>query len=299
MEAKSHIVHALHAGVAGTAGRRYAECVRQIGPDGTVFVVFRQPHKGIGPGIAVRIDLSDVIVAPIAALGEGFPGADVLHLARDYRVSGGKHRLFIVIVDGMAHLDDRAVCGVPVAHAGKTVEGVAPQDFHIGVQCLEKLLAVLLVELDIVHRDQHTPGVVLSRCLLLELHDLIVNGGRSADREFAQIDRQIILRMYGLCLAVWRPIHKFQAFQAKARRVRGVVRTIGDELAERCLPIRGVGTVRRWSRRERTILPCNHTKIVVLQHQRPAAQRALLHGSAVSRQNIPRKGLCLRGQDAH
>ena len=87
---------------------------------------------------------------------------------------------------------------------------------------LEKLLAVLLVDLDIVHRDQHAPGVILGRGILLELHDLIVNRGRSADRELAQIHRQVILRLNGIRSSVGRLLHKFQAFQAKARRVFGM-----------------------------------------------------------------------------
>ena len=228
-------------------------------------------------------------------MGEGLPGSHVLHLARDHGVFGGKHFLCIIIVDGMVHFDDGAVCGVLMAHAGKAVEGIAPEDAHIGVQCLEKLLAVLLVDLDIVHRDQHAPGVILGRGILLELHDLIVNRGRSADRELAQIHRQVILRLNGIRSSVGRLLHKFQAFQAKARRVCDVVRAIGDELTKRRLPVGGVGAIRRRGRRERPIPPRDHAEILILQCKRPAVQHGLLHG-IVRRPYVPHIGKHLRGK---
>ena len=160
---------------------------------------------------------------------------------------------------------------------------------------MEKLLAVLLVDLDIVHRDQHAPGVILGRGILLELHDLIVNRGRSADRELAQIHRQVILRLNGIRSSVGRLLHKFQAFQAKARRVCDVVRAIGDELTKRRLPIGGVGAVRRRGRRERPIPPRDHAEILILQCKRPAVQHALLHGIA-RRPYVPHIGKHLRGK---
>ena len=72
-EIKTDLIPALHPGVAGAAGRRYADPVRQVSLDGAVFIVFRQSHKGIGPVVAVRIDLGDVIGAPVTTLREGVP----------------------------------------------------------------------------------------------------------------------------------------------------------------------------------------------------------------------------------
>ena len=72
-EIKTDIIPALHPGVAGAAGRRYADPFRQIGLDGAVFIVFRQSNKGIGPVVAVRIDLGDVIGARVITLREGVP----------------------------------------------------------------------------------------------------------------------------------------------------------------------------------------------------------------------------------
>ena len=68
-EIKTDIIPALHPGVAGAAGRRYADPFRQIGLDGAVFIVLRQSHKGIGPVVAVRIDLGDVNAVLIARPG--------------------------------------------------------------------------------------------------------------------------------------------------------------------------------------------------------------------------------------
>ena len=69
IEIKTDIIPALHPGVAGAAGRRYADPFRQIGLDGAVFIVLRQSHKGIGPVVAVRIDLGDVNAVLIARPG--------------------------------------------------------------------------------------------------------------------------------------------------------------------------------------------------------------------------------------
>ena len=223
-ENKPQAVLAHHPGVGGAAGRRHADRVRQIYLDGVGFIlaiVSRQPHKGIGPVVAVRIDLGDAVVAPVAALSEARICGHILQLAGDDGAFGGKHRLFIIIKNGAAQLEGGAVRGLGMPHGGKAAEGIAPENAHIGVQRLKERLAVLLVDPDIVNGYHHAPAL-LGQLVLLKLHQLMVHGGRPANGELGQIDRQVIVRPDGLCRAVGRLVHKGQAFQAQACRMRGV-----------------------------------------------------------------------------
>ena len=215
-------------------------------------IVCRQPHKGVGPGVAVRIDLGGVVVAPVAALREARICGHIFQLAGDDGAFGGKHRLFIIIINGAAHLEGGAVRGLGMPHGGKAAEGIAPENVHIGVHRLKKRPAVLHVEPDIVNGYHHAPAPG-GQLVLLKLHQLIIHGGRPAHGELGQIDRQVIVRPDGLCRAVGRLAHKGQAFQAQACRMRGrllviAVARIGNEVAVRRLPVRGVGAFRRRSR---------------------------------------------------
>ena len=249
-ENKPQAVLAHHPGVGGAAGRRHADRVRQIYLDGVGFVVAivcRQPHKGVGPGVAVRIDLGNVVVAPVAALREARICGHILQLAGDDGAFGGKHRLFIIIKSGASQLEGGAVRSLGMPHGGKAAEGIAPENAHIGVQRLKERLAVLRVDPDIVNGYHHAP-VPGGRCVFLELHKLIIHGGRPAHGELGQIDRQVIVRPDGLRRAVGRLVHKGQAFQTQTCRVRDVPGAIGDKVAVRRLPVCGIGAFRRRSR---------------------------------------------------
>ena len=115
-----------------------------------------------------------------------------------------------MIVDGAAQLEGGAVRGVSVTHGGKAAESIAPEDAHIGFQCLKKLTAVLHIQYDIVHRRQHAP---CAGPALPELHDLIVDRGRSGGSKLLQIDCQVVLHLDGYCRAVWCFVHEFHTFR--------------------------------------------------------------------------------------
>ena len=66
----------LHPGIQRLIARCYADGLRQgdtnrLAADGgdIFFIVIRQPHKGICPRVAVRIDFGDVNTVHIAPLG--------------------------------------------------------------------------------------------------------------------------------------------------------------------------------------------------------------------------------------
>ena len=146
----------LHAGGGGIAAGRYADRIRQNNLDALCFGGLHQPYKGIGPGVAVHINLADVGPTIIRSLKESSPGRQIFHLAGEY-IAFGRLRFLIHIVDGTVHLDGRTVCGVCVAHAGKAVEGIAPPG-HVRIT-ISHGRDVTAGDIDAVYGCQHTPGV--------------------------------------------------------------------------------------------------------------------------------------------
>ena len=294
-EIKTDIIPALHPGVAGAAGRRYADPFRQIGLDGAVFIVLRQSHKGIGPVVAVRIDLGDVIGAPITPRRIVLRRIQIFHLAGEHGVFGGKHFPRCMIVDGAAQLEGGAVSGVSVTHGGKAAEGIAPSHLKLNAQ---SAISIHAGDLDIVNARQNAPCAFRR-----QLYDLIVDRGRSCDGFPGHRGRQVVLHLDGLCRAVRRFVHRDDVFQAEFGGMHDIPLVISgalkcNKITIRHLPVCGVGAVRRRGRGERAVLPHDHAEIVVSQLQRPAGQRFCCHGIAVDRPNISQIGRGLHGQQA-
>ena len=302
IEIITDLIPALHPGVAGAAGRRYADPVRQIDLDGaavavaiSISIIVRQPHKGIGPVVAVRIDLGDIVVAPSAPRRIVLRRIQIFHLAGEHGVFGGKHFLRCMIVDGAAQLEGGAVRGVSVTHGGKAAEGIAPSCLKLNAQ---RAIRIRAGDLDSVNACQNAPCAFRR-----QLYDLIVDRGRSCDGFPGHRGRQVVLHLDGLCSAVRRFVHRDDVFQAEFGGMHDIPLVISgalkcNKITIRHLPVCGVGAVRRRGRGERAVLPHDHAKIIVSQFPRPAGQRFRCHGTAVDRPNISQIGRGLHGQQA-
>ena len=212
--AASNIALTAHIGIRRFVAGPNTDHLRQIDADrrsagggDRLPIVIRQSHKGIGPVVAVRIDLGDVIGAPITPRRIVLRRIQIFHLAGEHGVFGGKHFPRCMIVDGAAQPEGGAVSGVSVTHGGKAAEGIAPSHLKLNAQ---SAISIHAGDLDIVNARQHAP---CAGPALPELHDLIVDRGRSGGSKLLQIDCQVVLHLDGYCRAVWCFVHEFHTFR--------------------------------------------------------------------------------------
>ena len=178
-ELEARLIRADHVGVGRAAGRDHADQIRQNGLDGAFVFAYRQPHKGIGPGVPIRIGLVDDARAQFLPLLDAYISDHIHRRACDHGAFSRRFPRFPIVV-GAAQLDGGAVRGVCMSHAGKAVEDIAPLAGDIRAEFK------VAVKLNGVNRCQHAPCAF---CALRVLHKLVVSDSRSGDRFPGQHDR--------------------------------------------------------------------------------------------------------------
>ena len=309
-ECEAGIAVTLHPGIQRLIARHYADSLRQgdtnrLAADGgdIFFIVIRQPHKGICPRVAVRIDFGDVnavlIVPHGIPLGNGFC-AQILHGRGECRAFGGDLRVLPLRHGGTAHFNGRTArlfqCG-DMSRGGKAVERIPP--FKREVTNL--LGHTVFVDMNFTDRRQYTPCV--GRCpVFLELDKLIVN--RRLCLNMAMGGQQRILHLDGIRAAVRRFGHKFRFYRLRHHALfLSPALDIGGKGAARRLPDQYaflIGLCRGRNREVGITSPqfaIRHMDVLVLQGKRAIVQCDGFHRS-FGRKNVPRKSQRLHGQCA-
>ena len=299
----------LHPCIQRLIARCYADSLRQgdtnrLAADGgdLFFIVIRQPHKGICPRVAVRVDFGDVnavLLAPLGIpLGNGFC-IQILHGRGECRAFGGDLRVFPLRHGGTAHFNGRTArlfqCG-DMPRGGKAVERIAPFEIEV------VLGHTVLVDANLADRRQHTPCV--GGCpVFLELDKLIVNRRLCLDQ--AKGGQQRILHLDGIRTAVRRFGHKFRFYRLchHALCLFLALAIIGGKGAARRLPDQYAFLIGLCRGRNREIgigspqFAKRHVDVLVLQGKRAIVQCDGFY-RPFGRKNVPRPSQHLHGQRA-
>ena len=310
-ECEAGIAVTLHPGIQRLIARCYADGLRQgdtnrlaaVGGD-ILFIVIRQPHKGICPRVAVRVDFGDVNTVHIAPLGiplgNGFC-TQILHRRGEYRVFGGDLRVLPFRHGGTAHFNSRAARLFQrggMSRGGKAVERITPLKSEITIPVLGH---AVLVDANLADRRQHAPCVIGRCAVLFELDKLIVD--RCLCLNKAKGSQQRIFHLDGICAAVRRFGHKFCFYRLSHHALCLFALLIGDKGAARRLPDQYAFLIGLGSGRNREIgigspqFAKRHMDVLVLQGKRAVVQRDGFYRT-FGRKNVPRKSRYLQGQCA-
>ena len=278
----------LHPGIQRLIARCYADGLRQgdtnrLAADGgdILFIVIRQPHKGICPRVAVRVDFGDVNTVHIAPLGiplgNGFC-TQILHGRGEYRVFGGDLRVFPLRHGGTAHFNSRAARLFQrggMSRGGKAVERITPFEIEVTIPVLGH---TVLVDANLADRRQHAPCVIGRCAVLFELDKLIVDCRLCFDQ--AKGGQQRIFHLDGIRAAVRRFGHKFRFYRLSHHALYLFpALVIGDKAAARRLPDQYAFLIGLCSGRNREVgiaspqFAKRHMDVLVLQGKRAVVQR--------------------------
>ena len=263
-----------------------------------LFIVIRQPCKGICPGICIHIGLRNVDTIYISPLGIPLGNSlciQIFHRSGKYRsFRSDLQRLSILFLwyCRTAHFNGRTARlfqNRAVTHTGKTVDRIPTGKSKIAIF----LWQAVLVNENIADRRQHSPGALFGRPALLKLHKLIIDRHRCSDA--VHCCQQGIFRLDRRCRSVRCPVCKFCLFQLHHRRIDNLFTTlIHDEIAPHNLAVtedivltirlRGRNCRKVWCGAQKSAQ--RHTDITVLQDKRPIIQCDLFHGCRVCRPDI-------------